>query len=590
MNTTTSMINFRVRIFLIGLLFLPSCVKVNTDLGQNLAPREHRYDVFCETIPLKNIRVQRAEKSFGRSSFRITVGAVKDEEFGLTVKSSAFTLIPVDSVLNFGRETEFKSFYLTLSRDSLSMPFGEDPRTPQSLRVYALNDQCDINNAKEFFYTEDVKKIDQALIGAEPITDYGLVYSGEDTLNIHFRSEFYNGLKAKWLAKATENENHEKVFRVDHFDTLSNSSYLKDFPGIYLTCDEPAGSSKGRFNLFQLKLDVNTSTYVISGNFAELRFRAKYGTNETDPPKDTSFIFLIGAQSVPTDAASLPRQEAFNGISHSPLKVLDGMTLAADGKSYQAGTKIYVEGGAGLRPVISAEEIRDSLFRSFAKRKIKDINKVIIDQASIIFSFKEPANFDILDQYPQMFAPMHSILDSADFRIYGKTEKIIYTDFPPITDAGVSAEDQGMVDRSNLEYSPDISFHTQHLLKLKNPSDEDLAKQDIWMFIKAPETIITQAVSNADADYYNQLMYYSYLNSMYGGGYGGYGGYGYNNYNSYYSMMYYYSMMNSSSGSTSSVQYLADPARYYNAVLCGPDDANHPVLRVVYSIPKDCIE
>lgn len=576
-------------VMLAALLSAVACVKVDTNLGQNLAPHEHRYEVFCENIPLENIRVQRVDSTYAYSNFRITVGAVKDDEFGLTVKSSAFTLVPLDSILNFGRETEFLGFFLTMSRDSLSLPVGEDPRVAQTLRVYALNSNCDINNTKEFLYTEDVKKIDQALISEEPITDYTLVYQGEDTLNMHFRPEFYNGLKAKWLAKAKENEKHEKVFKVDHFDTLSNSSYLKDFPGIYLTCDEPAASNKGRFNLFQLKLAVNTSTYVISGNYAELRFKAKYGTNTEYT--DTSFIFLFGPQSIPTDAASLPIQEAFNGISHSPLHALDGMTLAADNKSYTAGSKIYLEGGAGLRPVISAKEIRDSLFRRFAKHKIKDNNKVIIDQASVAFSFKEPADFDILEQYPVIFAPMHISRYKVKDRVYGETQTIAYLDFPPITDAGVSAEDQGAVDRSNLEYSPDISFHAQHLLKMKDPSDDDLAKQDIWMFIKAPETIVTQAVSNADADYYNQLMYYSYLNSMYGGGYGGYGGYGYNNYNSYYSMMYYYSMMNSSNGSTSSVQNMADPARYYNAVLCGPDDAeNHPVLRVVYSVPKDCIE
>ena len=578
-------------VLLAGLLTVSACVDVNTDLGQNLAPREHRYEVFCENIPLRNIRVQRADSTYAYSNFRITVGAVKDEDFGLTVKSSAFTLVPVDSILNFGKDPEFEGFFLTMSRDSVSLPVGEDPRVAQTLRVYALNSNCDINNSKEFLYTDDVKKIDQALLGAEPITDYTPVYSGEDTLNIHFRSEFYNALKAKWLAKATENENHEKVFKVDHFDSLNNSSYLKDFPGIYLTCDEPAASNKGRFNLFQLKLAVNTSTYVISGNYAELRFKAKYGANET--LKDTSFIFLFGPQSIPTDAANLPIQEAFNGIVHTPLRelrALDGMTLAADGKSYTAGTKIYVEGGAGLRPVISSKEIRESLFARFAAHNIKDVSKVIVDRASVAFSFQEPANFDLLDQYPSIFAPMHISRYSVKDRVYGETQTIAYLDFPPITDAGVSAEDQGEVDRSNLEYSPDISFHTQHLLKLKDPTDDDLSKQDIWMFIKAPETIVTQAVSNADADYYNQLMYYSYLNSMYGG-YGSYSGYGYNNYNSYYNMMYYYSMMNSSSGSTSSVQYMADPARYYNAVLCGPDDAeNHPVLRVVYSVPKDCIE
>ena len=241
--------------------------------------------------------------------------------------------------------------------------------------------------------------------------------------------------------------------------------------------------------------------------------------------------------------------------------------------------------------MISAAEIRDSLFKRFAKHGIKDTAKVIIDRATLAFSFKAPDNFDKMAEYPEILSPMHISRYKVKDRIYGETQTIAYLDFPPITDAGVSAEDQGEVDRSNLEYTPDISFHTQHLLKMKNPSDSDLSKQDIWMFIKAPETIVTQAVSNAESDYYNQMLYYSYLNSMYGGGYGGYGGYGYNNYNSYYSMMYYYSMMNSSSGSTSSVQNMTDDARYYNAVLCGPDDTkNHPVLCVVYSVPKDCIE
>ena len=175
-------------VLLAALSLLPSCVKVNTDLGQNLAPREHRYDVFYETIPLKNIRVQRVDSSYAYSTFRVTVGAVKDDNFGLTVKSSAFTLIPVDSVLNFGRDPEFQGFFLTMARDSLSVPYGEDPRTPQTIRAYALNANCDINSTKDFLYTSDVAKIDAALAGEEPITDYSLVYCGEDTLNIHFKA------------------------------------------------------------------------------------------------------------------------------------------------------------------------------------------------------------------------------------------------------------------------------------------------------------------------------------------------------------------------------------------------------------------
>lgn len=577
---------------LAGLLTAVSCVKVNTDLGQNLSPREHRYDVFYENIPLKDIRVRRVDSTYAYSTYRMVVGAVKDERFGLTVKSAAFTLVPVDSILNFGRETVFEELFLTLRCDSLSVPADGDARAVQTMRMYALDENCDINRAKDFLYTGDVGKIDRALAGAQPVTDYTLVYGGEDTLNVHFSQTFYTALGNKWLSKATENERQEKVYRIDHADTLSNSSYQKDFPGLYLTCDPPS-SGKGRFNLFQVKLDINTSSYLISGNYAELRFKAKYG-GSTDF-KDTSFIFMVGALSVPKDAANLPLQEAFNGITHTPLTELpplDGMTLktATDAKGdtwhyYQAGTKIYLEGGAGLRPVVSAEEIRNSLLRSFAANKVTDISKVIIDKASLVFTYKALDDYDKMSDYPRMLAPMHVSRYNIRGRVYGQTETIAYTDFPPVTDAGVSAENQGGLNRSRREYAPDISFHTQHLLKLDAPSPQDLEKQDIWMFIKAPETIVTQNVSSADSDYYNRMLYYSYLNSMYGG----YGSYGYNNYNSYYSMMYYYSMMNTSSGTTSSVQNMADAARWYNAVLCGPDDPEGPVLRVVYSVPKDCI-
>lgn len=111
------------------------------------------------------------------------------------------------------------------------------------------------------------------------------------------------------------------------------------------------------------------------------------------------------------------------------------------------------------------------------------------------------------------------------------------------------------------------------------------------MFTKASEIIVTQTVSSADSDYYRRMMYYSYLNSMYGG-YGNYG-YGYNSYNSYYSMMYYNSMMNASTeGTTTSVQKLTDFTRFYKAVLCGPkeaDELRRPQLVVTYSVPKDCL-
>ena len=572
------------------LLVATACVKVNTDLGQNLALIEHRYQVFCESIPLQDVYSVRPDSTYAFNTYRIAVGAIRDPQFGLTTLSSAFVLVPLDSVLNFGHRPEIKELYLSLTKDTLSIPYGGNSEILQNLRVYALDEETDINDAGNFMYGGDAHKFRTHFASKPTITDYVPVYGGEDTLNIHFsNSKFTENLVEKLIGKATQNDRSEYVYKVDHADSLCNSNYLKDFPGIYITCDPPQGNG-GRFNLFDLVLDLNTNTYVISGNYAELKFRSTYG-GDTEP-KDTSFLFMIGAGSVPKKATSLPLQEAFIGYEHDDLPAtLDGMTPLPDGSGYKADTKLYIQGAAGLIPVVSAGEIRDSLLKRFERHKVTDRSKVIIDKASLYLSFKPMNDYGEMDNYPKILSPMHVSRYQIRDRKYGTTEMVAYTDFPPITDAGVSAEDQGDLDRSNLGYMPDISFHTQHLLKMNEPTEAALEKQDIWMFTKASEIIVTQTVSSADSDYYRRMMYYSYLNSMYGG-YGNYG-YGYNSYNSYYSMMYYNSMMNASTeGTTTSVQKLTDFTRFYKAVLCGPkeaDELRRPQLVVTYSVPKDCL-
>lgn len=576
-------------IFTLGaILCAPSCVKINNELGQNLIPQEHEYDVFHEEIPLKNIRVMHADSTYGYNTYRIIVGAVNDADFGSIRKSAAFTLIPVDTSLNFGTDPKFESMFLTISRDSLSTPHGANSNLIQKMRIYALDENTDLNNPTEYMYAGDIRKMSQYFQGKEMATDFPVSYSGEDTLCFHFKKSFIENLGQRLYSKAKNG-----VYSINNPDTLSNSSYLKDFPGLFLTCDSPVGQG-GRFNLFSLKLALNTSDYSIVGNYAQLRVNTQYeGRSERT---DTSFIFLIGAAAIPQDANNLPLQSAFNGCEHEDLVAIDGMTK--DGKYFLAKEKIYVEGGTGLRPVVSASEIRDSLLKRFAQHNIKESNydKIIVDRASLIFNLIDIHDFSKLKEYPQMLSPMHPSRYKIKTTTYGEQLTLTYTDFPPISDASVSAEDPGYLNRSTLCYTPDITFHAQHLIKMKNPSTSDLETQDVWMFVKAGESITQEAVSSEESDYYNQMLYYSYLNSMYGGydnyygGYGSYGGYGYNNYNSYYSMMYYYSMMNANSGTTTNVQNMIDTGRHYKGILHGPEGSNPPVLNIVYSVPKDCIK
>jgi len=161
--------------------------------------------------------------------------------------------------------------------------------------------------------------------------------------------------------------------------------------------------------------------------------------------------------------------------------------------------------------------------------------------------------------------------------------------FAGLTDASVSSENQGDIDRSNLTYAPDITYHLQQILDTSR--ENGVADSDIWLL-----TIHTQKVANAsgslyDNSYYQNLLYASYYNSLYGGGYGGYGygygsGYGYGGYSNYYNYLMLAQMMESSTQQTYSYTTELDKDRYYCGILNGPACERKPMFRVTFAIPQ----
>ena len=81
-----------------GMACVVSCVEINEELGKEYIPTKHMYDVYTDTVFFKDIEMRNADRLSGYSSSRITIGAVRDDEFGLTTRGSAFTLIPVDEI------------------------------------------------------------------------------------------------------------------------------------------------------------------------------------------------------------------------------------------------------------------------------------------------------------------------------------------------------------------------------------------------------------------------------------------------------------------------------------------------------------
>ena len=75
-------------------------------------PTGNRYRVFSTEFPLEGVQMKMADSLSGYSSSRITIGAVRDDIFGLTERECALTLVPLYDTLDFGNVQSVKSFHL----------------------------------------------------------------------------------------------------------------------------------------------------------------------------------------------------------------------------------------------------------------------------------------------------------------------------------------------------------------------------------------------------------------------------------------------------------------------------------------------
>ena len=359
-----------------------SCVEINEELGKEYIPTRHLYDVYTDTIYLTDIRMKNTDKLSGYSSSRITIGSVRDELFGLTTRGSAFPLIPVSPDMDFGENPVCTQFHFSAVRDTLSWPDENQANIIQNVNVYKLTEEI----GDEAIYIGDEDKL---AIGERVAPVFS--YFGQDSLafdfNTSFGQEYIDVLSA--MMKDPKKEGLDSV-----------SNYVKKLPGIYITADTPS-TEGGRINMFELALGIEKDSYYVYGNYAELKFRSKYGNREN---VDTSFLFFFGAQDMQVyeDAESeyvtpaRTAQYALN-LSHSENNMIAAGQTASD--------RIYVEGGDGVKPVISSKEIKESLTELFSEEGINPAD-VIIHKASVVLPYDfNTEDYDKMYLYPARLSP-----------------------------------------------------------------------------------------------------------------------------------------------------------------------------------------
>lgn len=512
-----------------------SCTDKDSRLGEDYIATSRQYDIYNATFDLDDIRMDMPEELSGSDNYRFTLGVVKDPVFGTCRKSAALSLVPVENELDFGRNAVLRSFTLKAIADTVSCQDPGQAHILQNINVHALTSPLDFTSGSPEVNYDPGRRI----------SDGVPVYNGQDSLVVAFSSAF----ASKYLTITEE-------------ELADLDKYLARFPGIILSCDEPVGDG-GRINMFKLPIDVNGGT--IYGSYARLNFTADYGTRTA---VDTSFLFYLGP--VEKYDFSNVTSTSVNEYPQMALNISEHSSAAMKG---QASGTVWVEGGLGLKLVAGAASIKSKILAEAAGHG--SVDGIIISKATLKLPFRyTEEDYRKMELYPVTLSPTTRIVDEE-----GKVK------FMGLTDASVSTENPGSIDRSNCVYAPDISYHVQKLLA----AEDVLSNYDIWLLPFANETVTsTSSSSDSDlSDYYQQMAYASYYNSMYGGGYGygGYGSYGYNNYYNYYNYMMMANAMSSSSSTTQTLSMM-DLHRFYKAELYGPAATRHPTLSITYALPK----
>ncbi len=556
-----------------------SCVKTDGTLGQDFIPDSDIWQVEITTFDIEGVEMQRATELGGYNSKRLCIGGVNDPDLGWSERVAAFALIPIadtTSSLNLGENPEFKQFHFALAKDTVSLRDASQERMIQNIRVYELQKPLD---EKYLYSGQSYSDLFDESAGV--VTEGIPTYNGGDSLSFNFSSEFGK----KYL----------KTLSGMRLDSVSN--YIKKLPGILLKADRPVFGT-GRIDMFDVAVSVNDYNYL-TGNYVELKYRSKFDDRGVI---DTSLVLMVGAaEFISSESSSLPSQYAFN-FSESEGKV---------SPSTSASETLYIEGGSGLKPVLRAASLKDEVTKAISAKiegfdamsdseKQVALSKVVINKATIKLPYETSADFSELDHYPQTLSPTCRLIGSS-LTTAGDTIQVI--SYAGLTDASVSSENQGEINRSISCYEPDVSHHIQELLRLSkkdSETDEDYQKRqgqyDIWMLIMHDEVTESSSSSSSSSynDYLSALAYSSYYNSLYNGyGYGGYGyGYGSYGYNSYYNNYYNYMMMaayaSSSSSSTTSTSTELDKDRYYSCKLFGPASSDRkPTMTITFSYPKE---
>ena len=121
-----------------------SCVYINETLGENLMPTDQKWDVYTPApAVLSEIRMERTDSLSAYNSSRFTFGSINDPQFGTSIKSTSFTLVPIGDSLSFGENVRIRQCHFTAALDTVSTLYDNQSRIIQNVYVSELKAPLD---------------------------------------------------------------------------------------------------------------------------------------------------------------------------------------------------------------------------------------------------------------------------------------------------------------------------------------------------------------------------------------------------------------------------------------------------------------
>ncbi len=434
-------------------LLVFSCITMDKTVGSDYVPDDHKLKVHQVSLPLP-VTLKQTDSIQGITSTYATIGAFRTKELGVAEFGVAGNIAPTSTTLDLGKDPVIVSTYLTLplaavstqgslTRSSIILDPSQEGIT-QNFNVYRLSKHIDTT----YLFSNSITEEDY---NPAPLNISAATYFGGDSIKIYLN----NALGAEIL-KASDSD-------LDSLDLFS-----KKFPGMYVTCNAPAGEMEGgRLNLF----DASSCRLYLKYNFQPT-------WDEGLARKDTTVGFAFGYGYL------------LNVSKYSSDKLETNEQLE----------ELPIEGIGGIAPYVDVKDLK-SVISGWISLNNYDPSKILIAKATLVFPFELPENLDIVPYtYPSQLFPTNR-------KYVNDTTKVKY--YYPMEDYNSTDNPLGVMNRSLMHYSCDMSDTMQEIVN--KPESELDSTYSFWLY---PLMMETDSYYGTTSYYINN---YSYFNAKING-------------------------------------------------------------------------